>query len=131
MADESKRKIDTPVLDGQLTPGEQVMLHQVIHHGGFKVLLKIFDAVCNLAKDDALRLDPEEPTYDHKLAIRVQRGRNFAECVDLANKSVVYHTQQFKDQVVAEDHEAVESVKKVFGINFIKKVKEVPAVPAI
>lgn len=104
---------------------EKVMLNQVMHHGGFKVLIRIFDAACSVATNDALRLDPEEPTYDHKLAVRTQRARNFAECIDLVNKSALFHTNMLKAEESQEEHEAVDAVRKVYGINVLPPKKGV------
>ena len=126
MADSSK-DTQLPVLVDDLTAAEKTVLEHITHHHGYTVLIKIFAAVCARATNDTLKIDFEQPNAEHILSVRTQRARNFHECVNIAKKSIEYHTQMVKQQVATEEEEAVSAVAKRFGIHTNpKKQKEVP-----
>lgn len=106
-----------PLLAEELSVGERLMLGQMTHHGGYGVLRKLMDAICDRATKDLIRLDPENPEYERKVGVRTQRARDVNEtCSDLL-KSIKYHVEAVESQERAEEAEAVDIVSKTYGIH--------------
>lgn len=114
MAETKQRK---PLLQDALNTPERIMLGQVTHHGGFKVIDKLYEAVLVEATADMVKLDPEEKDYERLLAVRSQRSRNFNECIKLIRDSIEYHLDAVKVQDQQETKDAVDAVGKIFGIH--------------
>lgn len=106
-----------PLLSDKLSASERAMLAQVTHHGGYKVIIKLMEALCDRISKDEIRLDPEKPGYEDKLAVRHQRARNANEvCAELL-KSIEWHIRAAANQELTEEADAVDIVAKTFGIH--------------
>ena len=118
-----------PLLMDELTTPERVMLAQSTFHGGHKVIIKLFDAACTRATADIVRLDPENPQYDHLLSVRTQRARNINEFCALVLKSIDYHVNAVHAETIQDEEKAVDAVAKTFGIHKVppKPKKEIPS----
>jgi hypothetical protein len=78
----------TKILLGEgLTQTERLYLGSLAHHDGFPVFKKLVDQVCRLATEDIVKLDPEDPQYERKVAARTQRARDFNEFAGAIQKS--------------------------------------------
>lgn len=111
---DTKKRTETPLLMYDLSQAERIVLGQTTHTAGFKVLIKLFDAAVTAAGNDRLTLDPEQEGYERKLSVRAQRERNFAECIDLVNKAVVFHSDSVVAEAQTADALAEDAVAKVF-----------------
>lgn len=114
----SKEKKSTgTLLREDLSSTEVMMLGQMTHHGGYKVLVKLMDALCTRATQDIVLLDPEADDYERVLSIRTQRARTINEVCSVILKSVEAHVESIASQERTEDQEAVDKVAKTFGIH--------------
>lgn len=116
----AEKKPRVPLLHDQLSMPEKVMLGQVTNHGGFKVIVKLFEAAVAQAHADTVRLDPEDTNYEHLLSVRTQRERTVNEFAGWIKDSINYHVSVVKAQVAEEDVEAVDAVARTFGIHTVK-----------
>jgi hypothetical protein len=112
-----ENKATGTLLREELSPAETVMLGQMTQHGGYKVLVKLMDALCTRATQDVVRLEPEDKDYERKLSVRSQRARTVNETCSVILKSIDAHVQSAANQEEQEQKEAVDSVAKVFGIH--------------
>src|ERR1035437_3899477 len=79
------------ILYGKLTIPEQVMLAQLTHQPGFKVLVKMLESASEDATQDVLRVDPEQENYERLLLARQQRSRATIEFSRRVLDSIQYH----------------------------------------
>ena len=134
MAEKKEKDKDiTPLLMESLTTPERVMLGQMTSVGGYKVLVKLFDAACSRATADVVKLDPESSDFERVLAERQRRARAINEFCASVLKSIDYHVDLIRQEAVAEEEQVVDAVAKTFGIHKVppktKKVMGVPAIP--
>lgn len=106
-----------PLLMDELTEPERVMLGRMTYDGGYKVLVKLFNAACIRVTQDIVRLDPEKPDYARLLEIRSQRSRNINEFCAMVLKSLDYHVDILRHQKLEEQTQEEDAVAKVFGIH--------------
>jgi len=128
-----EKKDTTPLLMESLTVPERVMLGQMTSVGGYKVLVKLFDAACSRATADVVKLDPESADFERVLAERQRRARAINEFCASVLKSIDYHVDLIRQEAVAEEQEVVDIVAKTFGIHKVppkaKKVIGEPVIP--
>src|SRR5258708_7248704 len=114
------------LLQDELSVPDRSMLGQVTHHGGFKVIDKLLEAALLSATADMVKLDPEKSDYDKLIAVRVQRSRNFNECIKLIRDSIDYHISAVQIQTQEENQDAVDAVAATFGIHAAPPKKNPP-----
>ena len=121
-----ENKETTPLLMESLTIPERVMLGQMTSVGGFKVLVKLFDAACSRATADVVKLDPESSDFERVLAERQRRARAINEFCASVMKSIDYHVDLIRREAAAEEVQVEDAVAKTFGIHTIPpKTKKV------
>lgn len=114
------------LLEGVLTTPEQVLLAQLTQMGGYKVLMKLFDAASTKFQEACLKLDPESPTYEKQVASRTQRARNSIEYASLVFDSVASHVKTVGVQAAEQEEQQIDAVAKTFGIHRVPpKTKKV------
>lgn len=120
-------KIESKVLlEGILTTPEQVLLAQLVQMGGYKVLMKLFDAATTRFQEAPLKLNPEDPNYEKLVASRTQRARNSIEYANSVFNSVKWHTEVIGLKETENEAESEDAVAKVFGIHKVPpKAKKV------
>ena len=116
-----QKEKELPLLMEGLSVPEKVMVGQMMHQPGFKILVKLLDDMCNRFEQAVKLLDPEEPDYIQYLAARAPRARNADEFRNLLLNSIKYHGDSARAQAVREDTEAVNAVSKTFGIHIVDK----------
>src|SRR5271165_797244 len=114
MADDKKERF--LLLENELTIADCFALGQTMQTPGFDILRRLYEAACNSANADTIKLDPEGPDYDRKLAVRTQRCRNFNELVEWVRISALTHHNRVSLARQAEDEDAKVAVANVFGI---------------
>lgn len=125
MADEKAKPL---LLENELTIAECVMLNGTMNTPGFSVLVRLYEAACAWANNESLKLDPEDPNYNQKLAVRTQRTRNFNELVQYVRLSALAHVERVGKQKQLEDEQAESAVASVFGIHPAKPGTEPNAI---
>jgi predicted RNA-binding protein with PUA-like domain len=113
MADKTKQAL---LLEQELTIPDCVALGQTMNTPGFRVLTRLYEAAVLSAHVDSVKLDPEDPHYKDKLAVRTQRERNFNELVSYVRACALVHVDRVKKQRAEDDQEAEEAVANRFGI---------------
>jgi hypothetical protein len=121
MADDKKQK--PLLLEKELTLADCVALGQTMGTPGFEIVRRLYEAACQEAGNDSIRLDPERPDYERVLAVRAQRARNFNEIVEWVRLSALTHHDRVRKHVVEEETAAVDAVGATFGIHPAKPVK--------
>ena len=115
MADDSKeRKL---LLEKELTIADCFALGQTMQTPGFDIIRRLYEAACEEANKDAIRLDPEGTDYDRKLAVRTQRARNFNEIVEMVRTCALIHHNRVSRAREMDEENAKEAVASVFGIH--------------
>lgn len=97
--------IQQPILGDKLTIPEQVTLASMTHHPGFKILVKMFEAACEDATQEVLRVDPEEQNYERVLAARQQCSRSTHQFSRRVLDSIQYHIQVARNKGAEVDPE--------------------------
>jgi len=115
MADDKKQK--SPLLERELTLADCVALGQTLGTPGFEIVRRLYEAACQEASNDSIRLDPERPDYERVLAVRAQRARNFNEIVEWVRLSALAHHDRVRKNAIKEDSAAVDAVGATFGIH--------------
>ena len=116
-----QKEKEVPLLMDGLSVPEKVLVGQVMHQPGFKILVRLLDDMCNRFEQSVKLLDPEEADYNHRLSVRVPRARNADEFRNLLLNSIKHHGDSAHTQAVREDTEAVDAVSKTFGIHIVDK----------
>jgi hypothetical protein len=139
-----KEKVKALLSEGEnaITQVERVMLNQLMYQPGWKVLVKLFDAVCTKSVEAMAKLNPEDPDYDRLVVVRAQNSRITNETVKLIRDSVLAHVNSIIKQEEKENEEADarvermtgihaatptapdDAIKKTFGIHLAKPVKK-------
>ena len=125
MADE---KAHVPLLVNELTAVECGQLNQTMNTPGFQVLVKLNEAACLRANEDAIKLDPEGTDYERKLSVRTQRARNFNELVQIVRASALLHVNKLKQEAQKELLDAEVAVANRFGIHTVKPAETPDAI---
>jgi hypothetical protein len=125
MADAKEKPL---LLERELTIADCVMLDATMRSPGFSVLTRLYEAACAWANNESIKLDPEDPNYDKKLAVRMQRTRNFNEMVQYVRLSALTHVQRVEKQKQQENEAAETAVASVFGIHPAKPGTEPSAI---
>jgi len=121
MADDKKQKL--LLLEKELTLADCVALGQTLSTPGFEIVRRLYEAACQEANNDSIKLDPEREDYERVLAVRAQRARNFNEIVDWVRLSALVHHDRVRKNVIEQDEAAVDAVGKTFGIHPAKPLK--------
>lgn len=117
---EEVKKQSIAILADSLTEGERATLLRLRSLPEYRVLVKLLDAVCTSANNDAIKTDPESANYITILTSRQQRARNFSELASWLLKSIDSHSETVKKTQNKENEEADDKVAKVFGIHTVK-----------
>jgi hypothetical protein len=126
---DTSKDTSEPLLREELSAAERIILGQLTQQPGFNIIVRMHEAACARANNDAIKLDPEEDGYERKLSVRTQRTRNFNECVNLVRKSINWHVEAVVVEAQQDDQQVVDAVAKTFGIHKVTKKKvETPAV---
>lgn len=125
MADEKAKPL---LLENELTIADCVMLSGTMKTPGFSILVRLYEAACAWANNESIKLDPEDPNYNQKLAVRTQRTRNFNELVQYVRLSALTHVQRVEKQKQEENQQAEEAVASVFGVHSAKPGVEPSAI---
>ena len=125
MADEKQKPL---LLETELTLADCIALGQAMNTPGFEIITRLFEAACKSANDDSIKLDPEGTDYERKLAVRVQRGRNFNEAVSYVRACALAHVARVKAAREKEENDAEDAVANRFGIWPSEKGKSLDAI---
>jgi hypothetical protein len=125
MADEKAKPL---LLEKELSIADCVMLNGVMNTPGFSILTRLYEAACAWANNETIKLDPEDPNYNQKLAVRTQRTRNFNEIVQYVRLSALTHADRVQKQKQIENEAAETAVASVFGIHAAKPGTEPSAI---
>jgi hypothetical protein len=113
MADKEKQAL---LLENELTLVDCVALGQTMNTAGFQILTRLYEAAALSAHVDCVKLDPEDPHYKDKLAVRTQRERNFNELVSYVRACALVHVARVKKQRDADEEASQDAVVNRFGI---------------
>jgi len=86
-----------PLLSDSLTDGKRAALASLVLHPGFQVLEEMHFEAVKRAKDEILRVDPEEAGSDHKIRVRHIKARERNEFSLLILNSIQWHIQALKN----------------------------------
>ena len=111
MADKTKL-----LLEQELSLGDCIALGQMMNMPGFAILTRLYEAAVLSAKEHSLKLDPEDPNYKDKLAVRTQRERNFHEVVSMVRAHALIHVDRVKKAREEEEEQAQDAVANRFGV---------------
>lgn len=114
MADDKQKFL---LLEKELTLADCVALGQTIGTPGFEIVRRLYEAACQAAANDQIKLDPEKDGYERVLAVRAQRARNFNEIVEWVRVSALTHHDRVRKNAIAQDEAAVDAVGATFGIH--------------
>lgn len=126
MADDNKQK--PLLLESELTLADCVALGQTLGTPGFDIIRRLYEAACQQAANDSIKLDPEKPDYERVLAVRAQRARNFNEIVEWVRLSALTHHDRVRRHAVEEETAAVDAVGATFGIHPAKPNEKTDAI---
>lgn len=125
MADEKQKPL---LLEKELTLADCVALGQTMGTPGFEIVRRLYEAACQAAGNDSIKLDPERPDYERVLAVRAQRARNFNELVEWVRLSALTHHDRVRKNAIAEETAAVDAVGATFGIHPAKPGQKADAI---
>jgi len=118
-----------PLLREELTTQERILLTQLTHMPGFKVLVKLLQAACARFNDNVIKLDPEAPDYDTKISKRQLKAWVASKFSADVFKAIDWHTDQVILAEQENQEESVDAVAKVFGIHTIGPKKNLLVQP--
>lgn len=87
------KKDQKPLLADGLNPGERTALAAIMQMPGWSILEKLHFAAVTEAKDDVLRVDPEEAGAKEKISVRQLRARERSEFSLLILMSAEWHAK--------------------------------------
>lgn len=106
----------------ELSVPEKALLMQTTHTPGWKVVVKLANALCAKFTEDMLRLDPESEDYERVCVERQRRARIASEFSDQLMSAIHSHAEAVRLVAKKEEEEAVESVENMFGIHSRKEL---------
>lgn len=103
-----------PLLFDELTTQQRSALANLAHHPGFDVLVLIFNKSCEMINARLVKLNPEDPEYEKKLARLHLQSRTVNEFCSSVLKSIDLHeriavmSQQMTEQEIRAVIDAAE-----------------------
>lgn len=97
------------LLANELNDVDRSYLENLTHHEGYKVLVRLLNDQCAQANADVIKVDPESPDYEKKLAERQRKARFMSEfCTNVLSSvdSHVYAITRERIDKAAEEEDA-------------------------